>query len=265
MTVRKLIIDELRTGVKDKALIIKRVQEVTGVTVQAIYKELRNLVVSEQVIDKNKKLSLTISFVEDKYKKWKEAHDTYTDRISPYDFLQLSKEQARTFTFSNLVDLDLFWTQAFVMLERILPDSIPTYSIIPHDWFYYARAMSDEVWTKSKTRLQRLLITHPTELDWEIARQRRHQGYEFTGGENPLKLSERQYCTIVSDWIFEVDFDPSINEDLVTFIKKQKNITSIDSSKLDAILKKKGKFKMKVFHSPKKAAEYTKKINRYFS
>ena len=264
MQVRESIIEELKDGVRWKSQVIDNVMEREKVTVQAVYKELRKLVADEVVIDKLKKLSLTLTYIEHENKKWRRIKGHYTHEVSLDDLLQLAKGKSHTFTFSNIVDLDLFWTQSFVMLERILPSDIPRYSIIPHDWFTYARPSTDAVWTGNKDALRRMVITHSTPVDYEIARQRRDEGYEFTGDENPLKLSEREYITLVSDWVFEVEFDKTVAKELNEYIWSLKKVSEVNPVKMDELMKMKGTFKLKLSNNPKKAKEMAGKVKKYF-
>lgn len=264
MQVRESIIAELKDGVRRKSQVIDNVMERERVTMQAVYKELRKLVADEIVIDKQKKLSLTLTYIEHENKKWRRIKEHYTNQASLDDLLQLAKGKSQTFTFTNIVDLDLFWTQSFVMLERILPSDIPRYSIVPHDWFTYARPSTDAVWTGNRDALRRMVITHPAEVDFEIARQRRAEGYQFTGGENPLKLSEREYITLVSDWVFEVEFDKAVAKELNEYIRSLKKVSEVNPAKMDELMKMKGTFKLKLSNNPKKATEYSNKVKKYF-
>lgn len=264
MSVRDSIIKELQAGPRPKGAVIDRVMEGEKVTVQAVYKELRKLVADEVVIDKQKKLSLTLTYIEHEQKLWRQVLDRYTHQVSFDDFLQLPKGKSLSFTFSTIINLDLFWTQAFIMLERILPVEIPRYSIVAHDWFSYARPTTDNIWINDRTRSLRMVLTHPAEIDWQIARLRRKQGYEFTGGENPLKLTEAEYITLVSDWVFEVEFDKTVAKELNKYIRSLKKITDVDSIKMDKLMKMKGTFKLKLSNNPKKAKEMAGRVKKYF-
>ena len=264
MSVRDSIIKELHSGVKGKATVIYSVMAGEKVTVQAVYKELRKLVADEVVIDKQKKLSLTLTYIEHQNKEWKRILEKYTHQVSFDDFLQLPKGKSHSFTFSNIIDLDLFWTQAFIILERILPEEMPRYSIVAHDWFSYARPTTDDIWISDRTRSLRMILTHPAEIDWQIARLRRQQGYEFTGGENPLKLTEAEYITLVSDWVFEVEFDKKVAKELNEYIWSLKKVEEVSPIKMDELMKMKGTFKLKLSNNPKKAKEMADKVKKYF-
>lgn len=264
MSVRDSIIKELEHGVAKKAEVIERVKISESVTIQAVYKELRALVKHEVVLDAQKKLSLTLTYIEKEHKKWCRVLEEYTHKVSFDDFLHLAKGKSHTFTFGNIVDLDLFWTQAFIILERILPSDIPRYSILAHDWFTYGRPATDDVWTNRDIHNLRLLVTHPTEVDWQMARRRRAEGCLFTAGENPLKLSDRQYCTVVSDWLFEIEFDAQVANELNSYLRSLKKIADADAAKMEKFMNAKGTFKLKLSNNPKKAQEYAQKVKKYF-
>lgn len=264
MTVRIKIIEELENGVKSKAALIEWVRMSESVTVQAVYKELRALIKEEVVLDAQKKLSLTLTYIEQEHKKWRRVLEEYTHKVSFEDFLQLPKGKSHTFTFNTIIDLDLFWTQAFIILERILPEEVPRYSILAHDWFTYGRPTTDEVWTNRETNNLRLLVTHPNEVDWQMARRRRSEGFPFTAGENPLKLSDRQYCTLVSDWMFEIEFDAEVADKLNLYLQSLKKIADVDSQVMEKFMNAKGTFKLKLSNNPKKAQEYARKVKKFF-
>lgn len=264
MSVRDSIIIELGKGVRGKSGVIDRVIESEKVTVQAVYKELRALVRDEVVLDKQKKLSLSLPFIEGEYKRWRLTREQYTHQVSFDDFLQLQKGKSLSFNFSNIADLDLFWTQAFIILERILPEDSITYSIIPHDWFMYARPHTDDVWVNQQSKLQRVIITHPAEFDWQVIGIRRREGRSLTGGENPLKLTEYQYITLVGDWVFEVEFDKAVAKELNEYIWSLKNVKDVDQIKMEELMKRKGSFKLKLSNNAKKAREMSNKTKKFF-
>lgn len=264
MTVKESIIKELQSGIKAKSAVIDSVMAAEKVTLQAVYKELRKLAKDEVVLDTQKKLSLTLTYIEHEHKRWRRVLERYTDHVSIDDFLQLPKGKSLSFVFSDIAALDLFWTQAFIILERILPEEASTYSVVAHDWFSYARPATDDIWTQKHTRTQRMVITHPAEVDWQVARMRRKQGYEFTGNENPFKLNEAQYVTLVSDWVFEVEFDKAVAKVLNEYIRSLKSVDQVNPVRMNELMKMKGNFKLKLSNNPKKAREMVGKVKKYF-
>lgn len=262
--VRENIIEKLQKGVVGKQSLIEDVTKECDVTIQAVYKELKKLKSDDVVIDKGQKLSLTLWHINQQLEKWGDVNHAYTHSVDVSQIFKIRRGKSSSFTFNNLGELDAFWTQSYLFLERIIPETIPTYACVPHDWFYYSRPASDERWTYSQSRAQRLIVTHPTELDFAVLKHRRKQGYQFTPNENPLKQSENIYYTLIGDWVFEVRLDRKIGELLNDFILKTPLIEKINQDVLDELLLAKGMFKLKVYNNPKKAKLLTNKLRKYF-
>lgn len=262
--VREKIVEKLQRGVVHKHLLIEAVTKECDVTVQAVYKELRKLKSEDMVIDKDQKLSLTLWYINQELEKWRVVNHLYTHSVDVSQVFNIHRGKSSSFIFNNLTELDSFWTQSYLFLERVIPETIPTYACVPHDWFYYSRPGSDERWTYAQSRVQRLIITHPTELDFVVLKHRRKQGYQFTPNENPLKQFEDTYYTLIGDWIFEAKLDKKVGELLNDFISKTPSIDKIDQYLLNGLLSTKGIFKLKIYNNPKKAKLLTNKLRKYF-
>lgn len=263
--VKEKIIEKLQNGITNKQLLIDNIVTECGVTIQSVYKELRRLRSDDIVIDKDTKLSLTLWYINQQFEKWKHTDSLYNKTIDASHIFKLKKgNKSLSFIFNNLTELDAFWTQTYLLLERIIPERIPTYACIPHDWFFYSRPLSDERWTNAQSRIQRLIITHPTKLDFLVLKHRRKQRYQFTPNKNPLKQSELKYYTLIGDWIFEIELDKKIGNVLNDFILNTTEIENISTVELNNIMAKKGKFKLKVSNNPMKAKILTKKFAKYF-
>lgn len=262
--VRKKILEKLQTGFVRKQSLIESVIGECGVTIQAVYKELKKLKSEGVVIDKGQKLSLTLWYINHQLEKWKSISHFYSHTVDVNQIFNIERGKSSSFTFNNLAELDAFWTQSYLFLERVIPETIPTYTCVPHDWFFYSRPLSDERWTYAQSRVQRLIVTHPAEIDLQVLKHRRKQGYQFTPSENPLKQSEITYYTFIGDWIFEVNLDQKIGRKLNNFVSDVLSIKEIDQVNLDELLSEKGVFKLKVYNNPKKAKLLTNKLKKYF-
>ena len=262
--IRENIIKKLQEGVIEKQPLIDSVSTECDVTLQAVYKELRRLRKEDVVIDKNKQLGLTLWYINEQLRVWEATQNHYDRKYDLREVFNIQRGKKLSFFFNTLAELDSFWTQSYLFLERIIPETIPTYACIPHDWFFYSRPASDERWTNAQSRTQRLIITHPAELDFIVLKQRRKQGYQFTPNVNPFKQSENTYYTLIGDWIFEIELDKKVGSALGDFISNTEKISGISQDTINILLSTKGKFTLKVHHNPKKASFLTKKLAKYF-
>ena len=268
MNAEVTIIKKLQKGAVLKAALIVDIMATLEVTLQAVYKSFRKLKTDGIIVfhggKLNKKVSLSMWHVEKEYSRWKNISAAYQSKLSYGDFVSLAQNKKQTIYFDNYNDLDRYWVTSFLLLERILPQDLPSYTLMPHDWYLYAEIESDMYWNKASKRKQRLVITNPFEIDTLVARERRRSGYEVTVGADPFKQSDCKHFSIVGDWIFEVDFDEGFTKELVLFIERQKSIASVDKKTLKKIIARKGQFKMTIHHNEKKSAEMTKKVKKYF-
>lgn len=263
-SVKQTIIETLARGPIDKALLIDKVTQSCGVSAQAVYKTLRELARSDVLTIHRSSVSLTIMYIETELQKWEDVSMTYNARPLTSHFLGLQEGESLTLRFKTLNELDAYWVHAFFLLERKLPEDLISYSVIPHDWFYYGRRETDIFWTEKQKRKSRLVITHPYEVDMRVLRARRQAGYGITPGVNPFTQEEWEYYTLIEDWIFKVTIDKKLHAELVKIAKDVTSIEEIDQFQLQQLLSKIGVNTMKIYRNKKRAEAMTNKVKKYF-
>ena len=264
MGVEQSIFSYLEKGARLKSDLLRDVTARESVSVQAVYKILRKLRAEGKLVEHKDSLSLSMWHIENEYKRWAKVSAVYESRLSYSDFIFLEPGKKFTRYFNTYNDLDRYWVTAFLLIERILPQGLHSYTLMPHDWYIYAHVESDVYWSKNHKQKQRLIITNPFEADKLVSRIRRKSGYEVTYGVNPLKQNDRKHFSIVGNWIFEVDFDEKFTESLVEFIKPLRSIENVDLTQIRKMINEKGRFKMSVYHNEKKASEMVRKLKKYF-
>lgn len=263
-SVRQTIIEILAKGSTRKALLIKQVTKACTVSPQAVYRTLRELAASDVLTIHQASVSLTLMYIETELQKWEDVSVTYNARPLTSHFLGLQEGESLTLRFKTLNELDAYWVHAFFLLERKLTEDLISYSVIPHDWFYYGRRETDIFWTEKQKRKSRLVITHPYEVDMRVLRARRQAGYGMTPGVNPFSQEEWEYYTLIEDWIFKVTLDRKLHAELVTIAKEVKSIEEIDQLQLQQLLSKNGVNTMKIYRNKKRAEVMTNKVKKYF-
>jgi hypothetical protein len=262
--VEKTIIKNLSHGAVEKSKLIIAVTESRDVTVQAVYRTLRELAGLDVLTIHKNSVSLTIMYIETELQRWGQIAEAYNTRPLSDHFLGLREGEMMELRFNTLNELDTYWVHAFLLLERRLLTSLPTYSIIPHDWFYYGRREADIFWTEKQRHKQRLIITHPSAVDMCALRARRKAGYEMTAGVNPFKQEENEYYTLVDDWILKVTLDARLHEQLVEISENAAQLSDIDQIRLQGVLIRKGSNSMKIYRRRKRAYTMTSKVKKYF-
>ncbi|MFZ1627238.1 MAG: hypothetical protein WAT81_05570 [Candidatus Moraniibacteriota bacterium] len=263
-TLEEKIITLLEKGSREKASILIELQK-NDVSAQGVYKALRALKEKEVITLHAKSVSLSLWWIDKELGRLNRMARMYQSVARTSAFLDLRPGEYVKLRFRTLRELELYWTQAFLLIEEELPTSFPTYSIAPHDWFYYARPETDALWLRrQKSRLQRLVITHPLPVDRSVLRVRTKQKMEVLFDENPLKQDEEDYKNVIGKFIFEVKIDTKVNSSFVSWMREHPIVAKQDMSEVDSFLDMRGMFTLKISNAPKKAQKITSKLERYF-
>lgn len=263
-TLEEKIVTLLERGSREKEFILTELQK-SKVSIQGIYKALRSLKEQEIVTIHGRSISLSLWWIDKELGRLNRMARMYQSAARTSSFLDLRPGEYVKLRFRTLRELELYWTQAFLLIEEELPISLPTYSVAPHDWFYYARPETDALWLRrQKSRSQRLVITHPLLLDRSILRVRTKQKMEVLFDENPLKQDEEDYKNIIGKFIFETKLDTKVSADFVSWMREHPSVTRQDISEIDSFLDMRGTFTLKISNAPKKAQKIISKLERYF-
>lgn len=265
----EVIIDRLGEGAIEKAELIEYVCKKTVATPQGAYKALRKLKKDEVVTRHDKTVSLSFPWISNQISKFTEIAEVYKVPARENYFLQLKPGEYVSFKFRNLRELDIFWTHAFLLLETQLPKKFPAYSVVPHDWFSYARPSTDKAWGErldASTRQQGVVITHPASLDKKVLGERKSKFLEYIFGENPYHQDERKYFNIIGQWIFEAKLDAAANHKLIEWIKNNPEVVVVrENAELWKIIDLAGSNTLKISRAPRRAETMSRKLNKYFT
>lgn len=261
-SIANTIITTLEKGPMSKADLLTHVCKRKDVTIQGVYKEIRKLLSNGTILLHKKALSLNLLYISKQYDHWSSVLNNYEGGLSLKNhFLDLKEGESLTYRFKTLNDLDAYWVHATIILDKHMQVVAPSYSVIPHDWFLYGRKETDTFWTKSQKNKMRLIVTHPTLLDKEVARERRANGYNMMMGENPLKQDESTYYTLIDGYVLKVKLD---NQKLRGFLNTYNKMKDIDPEELAKLIYGPGTAVMKITKDRKAFERLAAKCKKYF-
>lgn len=264
--VSETIISLLEKGSLPKKDVIEKVQKLNHVTMQAVYKELKNLITSGTVLSHKNALSLNLLYISKQYDRWSSILNHYEGGQNLKNhFLDLKEGEHITLKFKTLNDLDAYWTHAFLIIYKHDTIRRPSYSVVPHDWFSYGRKETDNFWIKSQKDKIRVIVTGSTKLDKDIAIRRRNSGHKINVSINPLKQDAKTYYTLINGYIFKVTLDNKIQRLLTNFIVETESFDKIDYEKIDKIINTPCICIMKISKNQNKFEKMSTKCSKYFA
>ena len=265
---KDIIVNMLYLGPMEKAHIIENGCKQNSATPQGVYKALRLLRDREIIASHQKTVSLSLAWIEKEAHRLKTAEETYKARAHAQFLLKLRDGEHRTFRFRTLLDLHLFWVQAFFILESQIPPSVPTYAFAPHDWFYDLAPGSDEAWARrlrKSYRFQGATITHATAFDRRVIRERKVDKVEFVFNKNPLGLTYQQHLNLIGPWIIMAKLDKKVARLIDIFAQKHEKPSPATGEELSAILNTRGSHTLKITRSQKRADKIVRAVKNYFT
>lgn len=270
-TLSSAIKEKLTTGTKSVGALVEVIAKEEQVTIQGVYKALRFLKSQGMVTIHNKQASLSLVWLDKEQQRLQRATQLYLAEQHLVESL-IEKRAKAKFTFHSMRDLDHFWVQSFTILSNDLDVKEYSYSIQPHDWYYYSDLDSDAFWInnhKNRKRISRIVLTHASGLDYVVVRQRKAELgslFEFTLNENPLKQKSHEYYNVIGPYVFKAVFDQSNVKALNAFIATRSRLPLEKSEKehLRKIVEKDGAYKLQIEYSPKKAAAIRTSVSKYF-
>lgn len=260
------ILSILEKGPGLKKDLICAVQKHNQVTPQAVYKELKKLTLEGTVLFHGGYLSLNLMYISKEYTKWSSILNIYeAGRDLKSHFLDLKDGEYINLKFKTLNDLDAYWVHVSLILDNLSKPKIFSYSIIPHDWFFYGRQETDIFWTKNLKEKMRIIVNSKLPLDRDVAGKRIKAGYKICSGINPLRQKNNIYYTLINGYVLKITLDQKIHKLLLDFIQNTKTIDTIDYEKLDKIIHTKCTCMMKISHDQTKFMKLANKCKKYFA
>lgn len=254
------ILETLNDGPVSKEELQERVTKETLCTRQGYHKALRSLRANESVTVHGDQVSLSYIWIQKQAELLARVEEAYQVPAYRSYFGELQEGQTNTYTFKTLDELELFWTHVIIVLvENALRDET-IIAITPHDWFELLRPHTSDLWDERFSHIPHCVVnTHATSAEKKFADHKKLKNIEYMFNANPLKQEENTYITVIGNYVFEATFD----DKAVAYIKKA--MSTGEKELPEACLHEKGKYKLKVQHSPKKALAIKKKIAKYFT
>jgi hypothetical protein len=265
------VIAKLLAGPRHVPTLVAELSSMYGVTIQGVYKALRTLRKREVVTLHRKYVSLSGSWIEKEKDKLLFAEKSYRSQHSVNNII-CGEQKKSTFFFHSLNEIDLFWTHAFQVLAVHVSPSEYTYTIQPHDWYYYVRFDTDHYWMKrhkEQGRPTRTVITHSGGLDVLVMRERKKilgTAFEYTLGENPLKQNVATYYNVLGSYVLTALFETSVAEELDTFVRSHiaLPLSVSEQKEINQLVEKHGNFKLTIENNPEKAKRMREKVRNFF-
>jgi hypothetical protein len=227
----------------------------TKVTIQGIYKALRELIAEDIVVKQKKKYSIN--------NVWRKK---VGELFSKHTAFSLSSGENVTYRFTKLVHLDAFWKHT---LNDLLKESgnFPNFDYVPHQFWFYTRGRREselEYYTTYENTKTYLFSTIGgiTPMDKRM-KEHEQTNYHQVHLSEKSPFSRREHATIMGSYIIVTKVSAKLayaTDELYLKVTDEK----ILETELNKLFSDYGTIKLSIEHNQKKASVLRKKLATNF-
>lgn len=238
-------------------------------TIQGLYRTLRTLQADGIVVKEKKHYGLSLPWLMDMSALVETMQHTYL-RHTYLDQLLPKGTQKQTWTFSNLLAMNDFWSHLLVAMARHVQDkTVMHYS--PHTWYLvlhrehsmqFTRALLKEIKTSytivgSRSYLDKM-ATRITQDSFA------HKQFYLAFPDEQLHKERNHHVDVVGDYVLDVFLDDETTEAIETLYSNTSLPEDIHSDNILPLYTNKAKIKMVLKKDPRRARIYKKKFETIF-
>lgn len=234
-------------------------------SIQAVYKELRNLQEGGVAVKIKKRYSLRIP--------WAIAFVSFAKKIER-QYLESSQliailpehNQKAIWHFSHLLRLNDFWSQLLLLLIQQSKEKILC-GWNPHTWFHLAQTKQEKQYIdslkKTKSKLY-LVIGGDTYLDKWAEKFFDKRVVEYAFGKQLFSKKQPRYLNIIDDYVLTVRIDSKTAQSIDKIYNSIHSGEELNIARILEVFQNKITASIWLENNPKKAQFLREKFNRFF-
>jgi hypothetical protein len=268
-TLEEHVLNYLQKGSSGTVELLEKIKNVRPKTTkQGFYQALRKLKKEEVVIVYAKRVSLSHIWINKMADYFRTAESMYASTSSPSDdFLKLADGDKISYTFKNPDLTDQFWGHAFGILNASTSEREGIYIYNPHEWFFLARRASEQVLFDEVTNSgKELYVLGGTKypLDKYVSKEFDNKKSFYYMTEEKLFPKKNYYVNILGDFLIEAWLDQKTTQSIDKFYTDTTEWSKDTESKLNEIIKTRGKNKLTISRNKHKADKIKRIFRKYF-
>ena len=234
-------------------------------SIQAVYKELRNLMETGVVVKANKKYSLSLPWILQSYAFVEKAYENYFENAALDDLLPAGEKRA-VWKFRDLKRADDLWIQAVLaLIQELKTDTV--YGWIPHPWFSIIHYQKD-VRFQDSLRLQGakyyFMIGGETFLDKHFAEEWPKDVYFVSMAPGPFDDKRDLYLNVIGDYILTISVDEKTQQRIDDFFDSICTLQELTLAKSLSLFDSQAAIKVSLERHAVKAKKLSKSFSSYF-
>lgn len=267
------IVQLLRQGPLDTSVLVQRLQRrEQRVTVQGIYKALRQLRVQQIVFLHHREATLNLRWLHELESFVLLAEHAYHDAsASSGHFLHLQDGDRISYAFKNPIQVDAFWNHVLYSLFEALPKIDRWFAYASHCWFLLGRREEELALQRfMRKRGIKYLFTvgHTLPLDRVIKHDFDGNQAQYAMLEAPLFQERVNHLglvlNVIGPYLVEAHYDKQTVERIELFYRTTTKMTPEKTRELEAIVALPSRIKFVITRNEQKAEKLARQFGKRF-
>lgn len=262
MNTRDLILQALEQGSVATKQLLAFALEKRGITKQAFYKILRDLLHEEKITIHGKRISLSLVWIAQQQQHLTTIAEAYG---LPQKSGQLPTDTSKSiYSFKTLQELDIFLSHLFLLLYQKTSGPIFVYN--QHEWFSYGRETTNEALISTATKTNRpicITVTESTPLDKALAPSLNKKPLQYFMSTEKIFPDHYAY-NIYGEYVIKTKMNTAVSEKLSHWFITHRTFTKEAQVEIQEIVRIKGKNIVTIQKNSLLATKLKNKLKKYF-
>jgi len=242
-----------------------------GLSVQWLYKIVKNLVERQVLVKEGGLLSIDASWIHNLINFTEKLKRTYLENDAANANILLNEGESKSFQFEKVIDMDNFWTHALITVIHSSRDqkhmNKNVYNYNHHSWFQLVRTSNEQSLGEAYHQMHMewfLVSGSKTFLDTLVASLIETEDFHYAQVERGPLLKPNYYVVVIGDFIFETALPNYIHERMEQIYQQVKNISEFNAQEILMLINQPGRTTLTILRNRKRAQQIREEVKKCF-
>lgn len=243
-----------------------------GMTIQGLYKLVRQLIRARIVVKEGKLLLLDVVWVHNLINLTDTLKQVYLEYPGATANILLKEGESKTFTFEKPIDMDNFWGHALIAVAHYYQDHEHTdknvYNYNHHTWYQLVRTSSEQALANAYQQMGMhwyLVSGSKSYLDSLIAPLIEADDFHYVQIDRGALHQQNYYVVVIGDFIFETEMPKYIFELMEKIYDRVRAISEFNAQEILSLISQIGRTSLTISRDKRRAGVIRNKIKKVFT
>lgn len=242
-----------------------------GMTLQGIYKVVKNLIQQRVLVKEGNLVSLDASWIHNMMSFTETLKRVYLQNDTTFANIILEEGESKSFRFETVIGMDNFWTHALVTIAHYYAEQKHhdknVYNYNHHSWFQLMPTNNEQTLAETYHHMDMSwyqVIGSKLFLDTLATQFIDNEDFHFVQIEAGILLKPNYYVVVIGDFITETALPNYLFERMEKLYQNVKTVSGFNAQDILMLVKQPGRTTLTISRNKKRALRVREEIKKYF-